>query len=1530
MLAGILAAGSYVTWKLAGQADREMRADLLQQTQMLAQTLDVKRVRSLTASDADLQKPEYLRLKEQLATVRAANPLCRFLYLMKRNPDGKLAFLVDNEDPDSKDYSPPGQIYEEAPAAAHHVFVTQTSEVEGPYTDRWGTWVSGLVPILTPQATDAATGNDSVVAALGMDIDARNWKRLLMRSALPPALVTLALAVIHVLGTVLWTRRSRLTGKRSTFLARHLELTLATAVGLVLTFGATWLAHDRESREHREAFNQLAENQTKIIADSLLTLGGTELESLASFYQENPNITPDDFQQFSAYLTTNKAVQAWEIIPALPATDKSNFESRARAAGMKDFEIWQLDAQSHRIPATARDVFYPVSQVVPLPDNQPALGYDLGSEPVRLAAIREADSTGLITATAPVSLVQHDGPKNAILVFRPVFTNADSHHLLGFALAVLKLDSVLSGATSNATVPVEVSLLHKNAQPDPLATGWDTASQPTMALSISRPVFAFGKVFAVTAHAGPAFLRQHPLREDWLVAIAGLGATAGFVLVLGLLVRRREELEWLVAKRTSELRDSEQSYRNQFASGSAVMLLKDPTTGAILDANTAAVEFYGYPRERLLQMNITDINTRPAAEVLQALCSVSNERGQRFLFQHKLADGSLRDVEVAASTIHTGDRIIIHSIIHDITERNRAEAAIHLSEQRAHHQRIAIAKLAVDNAITAGDMTTAMRRLTEEASAALEVERASVWMFAEDQETLQCLAMFEATANMHSAGIILKRSDFPRYFDAIRTQRQIRANDAHNDPLTSEFTESYLKPLGITAMLDTGIQKDGQLAGVLCFEHVGGKRTWQSDEESFAATAAALVAQTLANAARNQAQNALRESESLQRILLANLPVGVIIVDPVTREIEQINKHATDLFGAPADHLLGKRCHSLLCPADEGACPVCDLGLSVDNSERQMLRADGSRLAILKTVKRVRLGGHEKLLECFVDISDRKQAELKLLETNRQLEAATARANQMADQAASANIAKSEFLANMSHEIRTPMNGIIGMTGLLLDTDLTDEQYRYAETVHASGESLLSLINDILDFSKIEAGKLDLETLDFDLTSLLEDFADVMAMQSFEKSLEFICAAAPDVPTYLRGDPGRLRQILLNLASNAIKFTPSGEVAVRATLVSDTPSKVTLRFSITDTGIGIPVEKQSYLFQKFSQVDASTTRQFGGTGLGLAISKQLSHLMGGEIGFTSTAGQGSEFWFTASFARPEGPMPVLQEFSDLDGCHILVVDDNATNREVLTVQLRAWGMRVEEASNGPAALLMLARARDAGDPFQTAVLDMQMPEMDGATLGRSIRADATLKAIRLIMLTSLGQSASHSQSIADIEFAASLTKPARKSELLHSLLASVPHIPEPQPPLRPIPKSHGSTFRILLAEDNITNQKVAAALLQKMGLRADTVANGLEAIHALETLPYDLVLMDVQMPEMDGLTATRLIRSPDSNVRNHRIPIIAMTARAMQGDQQMCLDAGMDDYVVKPVTYKPLAAALERWLPQPTPAEPPPASAPNP
>ncbi len=553
------------------------------------------------------------------------------------------------------------------------------------------------------------------------------------------------------------------------------------------------------------------------------------------------------------------------------------------------------------------------------------------------------------------------------------------------------------------------------------------------------------------------------------------------------------------------------------------------------------------------------------------------------------------------------------------------------------------------------------------------------------------------------------------------------------------------------------------------------------------------------------------------------------------------------------------------------------------------------------------------------DITATKQARRELEEAYRALEQESARAEAMAAKAEQANRAKSEFLANMSHEIRTPLNGVIGMTGLLLDTQLDEEQRRYAETVQTSGQALLALLNDILDFTKIEAGKLDLETLDFDLRALLDDFGAMMALRAYDKGLEFLCAAAPDVPAHLTGDPGRLRQVLLNLAGNALKFTPSGEVAVRATVIEEDDRAVLLRFSVADTGIGIAKDKIALLFERFTQADSSTTRRYGGTGLGLAISRQLVELMGGRIGVESVEGSGSEFWFTARFAKQEAPEYPALPMTGIRGARVLVVDDNATNREILVAQLGSWGVRTDEVPGAPEALGALARGRDAGDPFGIAILDMQMPGMDGSTLARAIKADASLAPTRLVLMTSVGERGDAHRMEA-LGFAAYLVKPVRQSDLFDTLSAvlagQASARPEPSIVTRhTIREMRRGSVRILLAEDNPTNQLVALGLLKRFGLQADAVATGAEALRSLETVGYDLVLMDVQMPEMDGFEATRHIRDRDSHVRDHRVPIIAMTAHAMQGDRARCLEAGMNDYLTKPVSPQALADVLERWLP---------------
>ena len=430
----------------------------------------------------------------------------------------------------------------------------------------------------------------------------------------------------------------------------------------------------------------------------------------------------------------------------------------------------------------------------------------------------------------------------------------------------------------------------------------------------------------------------------------------------------------------------------------------------------------------------------------------------------------------------------------------------------------------------------------------------------------------------------------------------------------------------------------------------------------------------------------------------------------------------------------------------------------------------------------------------------------------------------------------------------------------------------------------------------------------------------MMAVNALGKGVEFICAAAPDVPAWLRGDPDRLRQVLINLAGNAFKFTHRGEVFVWVSLEASSEAEVRLRFSVRDTGIGIPAAKLGMLFQKFTQLDGSTTQHYGGTGLGLAISKQLAGLLGGEIGAKSEHGKGSEFWFTARFARPAEPPPAAPERPGLRGARVLVVDDNATHREVLGIQLVAWGMAANEAADGASALRCLRQARQDGQPFKLALLDMHMPDTTGLALGQAIHADAALAGTILVMMISRGHDDLTDQ-LERLGSPACLIKPLRPSELLDCLARSLAGEARPQAAFpaaaRPVfPARIQSRARILLAEDDLTNQQVALAILRKLGLNADIAANGREALDALGKTPYDLVLMDVQMPVLGGLEAAREIRNPESPVPNHAVPIIAMTARALSTDREQCLAAGMNDYISKPVDPRSLAAALITWLPK--------------
>ncbi len=650
--------------------------------------------------------------------------------------------------------------------------------------------------------------------------------------------------------------------------------------------------------------------------------------------------------------------------------------------------------------------------------------------------------------------------------------------------------------------------------------------------------------------------------------------------------------------------------------------------------------------------------------------------------------------------------------------------------------------------------------------------------------------------------------------------------------------------------------------------------------------------------ARKQVEEEVERRKQFFEALFMNSPVAIVTLD-LAHWITACNPAFEQLFGYRAEEVIGRELDELIVPRGDYD-QARQYTVTVMNGEMihragKRRRKDGSLVEVEIFGVPVMLAGERiGALGIYHDIT------------------ALVRAR---EQAEAADRAKSAFLAMMSHEIRTPLNGVIGMTSLLLDTPLTLQQRQFVETIRFSGESLLAVINDILDFSKIEAGKMELETTDFDVRQVVESAGALFAERAFQKGLELIVSIDPAVPAALRGDPFRLGQVLTNLLSNAIKFTERGEITLSVQNMAMDGERVTLRFAVTDTGIGIAPEQRERLFKPFSQADLSTTRKYGGTGLGLAISRRLVEMMGGQITVTSRVGEGSTFEFTVPFQC--GSTDALKQSlfaANLQGARVLIVDDNATNRTVLYHQVLAWGMLPQSASNAHEALDKL-RAAAATQPFDVVLLDMDMPGMDGVTLARAIRAEPALNKVKLILLTSVGHLGGE-HILRETGLDSVLVKPVRQSELyncLVSVLGSTPLVATQEVGLCAA-EEVGKGVRVLVAEDNSVNQQVAVLMLQARGYQVDVVSNGLEAVEALERVPYDIVLMDCQMPEMDGFKATRQIRQREGAARH--TPIIALTAHALHGEREKCLAAGMDDYLAKPLTPQALYKTLQRWHPK--------------
>lgn len=1513
LLVALVFAG-WITYK----ADSDMRREFLQQTRQAAQTLDIDCLHALSGTEADLVDSGYQQLKKQLAFIRTATPSCRFVYLIGRKPDGGMFFYLDSESVGSSDYSPPGQSYDEASAEFKQMFDTRIAITEGPVTDRWGTWISALFPLPDQQ-------DKGVFAVLGMDVAAYDWERDVASKAALPLGVMLVL-VIGVITALFATRRVHTSVKP----VLRRVFPVLTILLLLVVGGFVWvLIYIQQIRVNE--ISRLVEQEAAGDLDQLLS------EHVRALTAVQETIIRDA-----------------DLLVSLKTGDR---ERLLAAYGPL------LDHLKARYGVT-HFYFSDTNRVCVLRVHRPE---KFGDRLERFTA-REAERTGEIAAGLEL------GPLGTLTlrVVHPIF---DSNGLIGYLELGNNFEEFLKYITNVENVQ-RIALFHKNM--------------------INQKHWEEG-MRLLGREANWDLLPDHVINYSSMP----LSKDANRLIEVALLAYHTNREEILVGNKS--WRVIMHPVNDVSGKKAGELLLLDDITA--LKAS----------QDRLLVLTITGVGVLMAAVL-----------GVIFVL--------LRRADISLLAQQTELR----------ESKNRFEQ---LAEQA--------------------------RTIT------WEVNANGLYTFVSP--------VIEQVLGYQPDELVGKK----HFYD-------LHPADTREAVKTAAF-EVFVRKHPFLNLINRVQSKTGEILwmstnGIPLIDEHGTLIGYRGNDTDITE--------------RKQAEEALNQSDSLQRVLIDNIDAGVVVIDPTTYQIERSNVKASEMFGARVDQIVGCVCHKFICPAEKGCCPVADLGQNIDNCERVLLRADGRQMSIVKSIRRIQIDGHEKLLETFIDITQLKQTEAELelqiqmqkmliklssafinlplekvgeaintalselgafvgadrayvfeymddqqtcrnthewcaegikpqkddlqsvpltimpdcLEAHRKgktiripgifalkpeehtrqiLEvqgikslftvpmmdgascigfvgfdavqtshAYTEAENRLLSvfaqtlvnirhrhtkenalsisrkQAEAANMAKSDFLANMSHEIRTPLNGVIGMTSLLLDSQLNTEQRNFAKLAMSSADNLLSLLNDILDISKIEAGKLQLEMREFSLRNILEEAVASLAMRAQQKGVEFICAVAPDVPNSLIGDPIRLRQVLVNLAGNAVKFTDQGEIVLRVTLaetqVSDAsgrsdlsngpcvlPASHRLHFSVRDTGIGISKNTFDKLFKKFSQVDTSTTRRFGGTGLGLTIAKQLSEMMGGEIGVESEEGLGTTFWFTACFNASElvdtnSGESMVRPNSDIQGAYVLVVDDNETNRQVLTAQLHAWGVRTQVASDGPQALQVLRQAQREGVCFHAAVLDMQMPRMDGIALAKVIRYEPAYASMRLVLLTSVDHPGGTVQ-VKEAGFTAWLTKPVRSSELYNilndiltgQLLLSACEVPSAErAPAEAVAIKHSLSARVLLVEDSPVNTMVATKYLVKLGLTVDAVENGFAALEALTQFTYDLVFMDVQMEGMDGYETTRRIRVSADKRYNPSIPIIAMTAHVMQSDREKCLAAGMDDYVSKPIEFIVLAQMVSKWLPK--------------
>jgi two-component system, sensor histidine kinase and response regulator len=930
--------------------------------------------------------------------------------------------------------------------------------------------------------------------------------------------------------------------------------------------------------------------------------------------------------------------------------------------------------------------------------------------------------------------------------------------------------------------------------------------------------------------------------------------------------------------------------------------------GRILDCNAAFAHMMGYDsREAMLAADILEEYYDPSER--QAFIAEIKSKGSlvnREMRYRKRGGGLLWALESARLVEGPPvERPIIEGFLVDITDRKRAEVRLALQHQ--------VTRVLAESATLDEAAPRALQAIAE----GLGWELGALWEDDGHQRELRCAHIWQ------SSGIADSRFEEASLKTPMKmgiglpgrvwqSRKPLWLPDVLKDQNFPRL--AIAAAAGLHAALAFPILTGTAMPGVMEFF----SRHIEPPDEALLQVLAALGSQVGQFMERKKAEAELRESQEKNLLIIKTALDAVITMDEAGF-ITEWNPEAERTFGWRREEAVGRRMSEIIIPSQyreahenglrrflaTGEGPVLNRRIEITAARRE-----GTEFPVELAICAERVRGIWHFSAFLRDITERKQAKEAL---ERRVEERTRELLAAKEAAEAASQAKSEFLANMSHEIRTPMNGIIGMTELALDTEINGDQREYLQTVKFSADTLLAIINDILDFSKIEARKLSLENIEFDLTESLEDTIKSFALRAHQKGLELACHLQAGIPERLLGDPTRLRQIIVNLVGNAIKFAEHGEVVVRADLESQNEKQITLHFAVSDTGPGISVEKRKIIFEAFTQADGSATRKFGGTGLGLAISSQLAQMMGGRIWVESEVGAGSTFHFTVVLGRGEAlPKEPLAESGCLHGLRVLVVDDNATNRAILQEMLSRWGSMAVMADGPEAAIAELTAS--GSEPFGLLLVDAQMPGKDGFELIKQIRSEPYLTSTAIMMLSSAGQRGD-AERCRDLGVAAYLTKPVRQSELREAILRVMGQQQEEYSSRSLITRhtldAKRRALRILLAEDNAVNQTVARRMLEKYGHFVFVAASGREALALYDKQTFDLVLMDVQMPEMDGLEATAALRQREVST-GRRVPIIAMTAHAMKGDSERCLAAGMDAYLSKPISTKALLDAIDQ------------------